>query len=67
MKHEVDYPSCIHDRIYPCTEEEEEVTFARYKTSHMKTEHKEQKAPKIREQISVTNIGSGKISPRVRK
>jgi hypothetical protein len=48
MRHGADYPSCIHDRIHPCTEEEEEeATFARNTTSHMKIEHEEQKAPKI--------------------
>jgi hypothetical protein len=41
MRHEADYPSCIHDRIHPCTEKEkEEATFFRY-TSHMKIEHEE--------------------------
>jgi hypothetical protein len=52
MRHGADYPSCIHDRIHPCTEEEEEeeeATFARYKTSHMETDHEEQKAPKMTE------------------
>jgi hypothetical protein len=30
LRHGVDYLSCIHDCIHPCTEEEEEeVTFAR--------------------------------------
>jgi hypothetical protein len=33
---------CIHNCIHPCTkEEEEEVTFSRYKTSHMKIDHEE--------------------------
>jgi hypothetical protein len=42
MRHGVDYPSCIYDRIHPCTEEEEEEdTFARYRTSHMETDHEE--------------------------
>jgi hypothetical protein len=32
MKHEAEYPRCIHENIHPCIEEEEEeVTFARYK------------------------------------
>jgi hypothetical protein len=57
MKHEVDYPSCIHDCIHPCIEEEEEeVTFARYKTSDMKTDHEEQKAPKMIEQIPLVQL-----------
>jgi hypothetical protein len=49
MRHEDDYPSCIHDHIHPCTkeEEEEEATFARYKTSHMETDHEEKKAPNM--------------------
>jgi hypothetical protein len=47
MRHGADYPSCIHDRIHPCTEEEEEeATFARYRTSHTETDREEQKAPK---------------------
>ena len=50
MRHGVDYPSCIHDCIHPCTEEEEEeATFARYRTSHMETNHEELKAPKMTE------------------
>ena len=57
MIHGVDYPSCIHDRIHPCTEEEEEeATFARYKTSHMKTDHEKQKAPKMTEQIPLVHL-----------
>ena len=45
MRHGVDYPSCIHDRIHPCIEEE--ATLSRYTTSHMKIEHEENQAPKI--------------------
>jgi hypothetical protein len=52
MRHGEDYPSCIYDRIHPCTnEEEEEANFARYKTSRMETNHEEQKDPKMTEQI----------------
>jgi hypothetical protein len=57
MRHGADYPSCIYDRIHPCTEEEEEVaTFAKYKTSHLETDHEEQKAPKITEQIHLVQL-----------
>jgi hypothetical protein len=51
MIHGEDYPSCIHDRIHPCTEEEEEEesTFSRYRTSHMETNHEEMKDPKMTE------------------
>jgi hypothetical protein len=58
MRHGADYPSCIHDHIHPCTEEEEEeeATFARYKTSHMETDHEEQKAPKMTEQIPLVQL-----------
>jgi hypothetical protein len=55
MRHGADYPNCIHDCIHPCTEEEE-ATFARYTTSHMKTKHEEQKAPKIIEQIPLVQL-----------
>jgi hypothetical protein len=24
MRHEADYPSCVHDGIHPCTKEDEE-------------------------------------------
>jgi hypothetical protein len=43
MRHGAYYPSCIYDHTHPCTEEEEEeeATFARYKTSHMETDHEE--------------------------
>jgi hypothetical protein len=47
MRHGADYPSCIHDRIHPCTKEEEEATFARYKTSHMEIDNEDQKSPKM--------------------
>jgi hypothetical protein len=60
MIHGADYPSCIHDHIHTCTEqeekEEEEVIFARYTISHMKTKHEEQKAPKITEQIPLVQL-----------
>jgi hypothetical protein len=62
MIHGADYTSCIHDHIHTCTEqeeeeeEEEEATFARYTTSHMKTKHEEQKAPKITEQIPLVQL-----------
>jgi hypothetical protein len=47
----------IHDHIHPCTEkEEEETTFVRYTTSHMKIEHEEQKAPMITEQIPLVQL-----------
>jgi hypothetical protein len=40
MRHGADYPSCIHDHIHTCTEEEEEeATFARKRTYHMETDH----------------------------
>jgi len=52
MRHGADYTSCIHDRIHPCTKEnEEEATFTRYRTSHMETGHEEQKAPNMTKQI----------------
>jgi hypothetical protein len=52
MRHRANYPSCIYDCIHPYTEEEEkEATFAKYRASHMETDHEEQKAPKITEQI----------------
>jgi hypothetical protein len=51
MRHGVYYPRCIHDCIHPCIEEEEEEeeksTCVRYTTSHMKTDHEEQRDPKI--------------------
>jgi hypothetical protein len=62
MRHEANYPSCIHDHIHPCTEEEEEeeeeeeATFARYTTSHMKIDHEEKKAPKITKQIPLARL-----------
>jgi hypothetical protein len=56
MRHGADYPSCIYDRIHPCIEEEEETTFARYKTSHMEIDHEEQKAPKMTEQIHLVHL-----------
>jgi hypothetical protein len=50
MRHGVDYPSCIYDHIHPYIEEEEEkITFSRYITSHMETDHEEMKAPKMTE------------------
>jgi hypothetical protein len=55
MRHGADYPSCIYDRIHPCTEEEEEATSTRYKTSHVETNHK-QKAPKMTEQIPLVQL-----------
>ena len=56
MRHGADYPSCIHHHIHTCTEEEEEATFARYTTSHMKTKHGEKKVPKIIEQIPLVQF-----------
>jgi hypothetical protein len=56
MRHEAAYPSCTHDHIHPCTEEEEEATFARYKTSHMETDHEEHKAPKMTKQIPLVQL-----------
>jgi hypothetical protein len=57
MIHGVDYPSCIYDYIHPCTkEEEEEATFARYKTSHMETDHENQKVPNMTEQIPLVQL-----------
>jgi hypothetical protein len=58
MKHGAYYPSCIHDHIHPCTEEEEEeeATFARYRTFDMETDHEEQKAPKMTEQIPLVQL-----------
>jgi hypothetical protein len=56
MRHGEDYPSCIYDRIRPCTEEEEKATFAKYRTSHMETNHEEQKAPKMTEQIHLVQL-----------
>jgi hypothetical protein len=64
MRHGADYPSSIHDHIHPCTEEEEEeeeATFAKYTTSHMNTEHEEQKAPKITEQIPPMKLSTLQI------
>jgi hypothetical protein len=54
MRHGADYPSCIHDHIHPCTEEDED-TFARYRTSHMETDHEEE-APKMTEQIPLVQL-----------
>jgi hypothetical protein len=54
MRHGANHPSCIHDSIHPCTEEE--ATFARYRTSHMATDHEEQKAPKMIEQIPLVQL-----------
>jgi hypothetical protein len=58
MRHGADYPSCTHDRIHPCTEEEEEeeATFSRYRTSHMQTDHEEKKAPMMTEQIPLVQL-----------
>jgi hypothetical protein len=58
MRHEADYPSCIHDRIHPCTEEEEEeeATCARYTTYH-----EEQKAPKMSKQIPLVQLNTLQI------
>jgi hypothetical protein len=57
MRHGADYPSCIYDRIHPCTEEEEEeVTFSKYRTSHMETDNEAQKAPKMTEQIHLVQL-----------
>jgi hypothetical protein len=56
MRHGEDYLSCICDRIHPCTEEEEEATFARYTASQKKTEHEEQKAPKVTEPIPLVQL-----------
>jgi hypothetical protein len=40
MRHGSDYPSCMHDCIHPCTEEEEEeANFSRYITYHMEIDH----------------------------
>ena len=48
MRHGADYPSCIHDRINPCTkEDEEEAIFLRSRVSHMEIDCKEQKTPKM--------------------
>jgi hypothetical protein len=49
MRNGADYPSCIYDRIYPYTEEEEEATFAKNRTSNMETDHEELKALKMAE------------------
>ena len=70
MRHGADYPSCIYDRIHPCTkeeeeEEEEEATFARYTTSHMKIDHEEHKAPKMTEQIPLVQLIIFRSSERV--
>ena len=52
MRHGVDYPSCIHDHIHPCIEEEEEEdNFSIYRTSHMETDHEEKKDTKMTKQI----------------
>jgi hypothetical protein len=57
MRHGAGYPSCIHDRIHPCTEEEEEeATFYRYRTSHIETDHEEQKAPKMKKKIPLVQL-----------
>jgi hypothetical protein len=57
MRHGLDYPCCIHDHIHPCIEEEEEeATFARYTTSHMKTKHEEKKAQKIAEFFFIVQL-----------
>jgi hypothetical protein len=49
MIHGVDYPNCVYDHIHPYTKEEEEFIFARYRTSHMETNHADLKAPKMTE------------------
>jgi hypothetical protein len=47
----------MHDHIHPCIKEkEEETTFARYKTSHMETNHEEQRAPKMTKQIPLVQL-----------
>jgi hypothetical protein len=59
MRHGANYPSCIHDHIHPCTEEEEEeeeATFSRYITSHIETDHEDQKALKMTEQIPMVQL-----------
>jgi hypothetical protein len=56
MRNGANYTSCIHDRMHPFTEEEEEATFSRYKTSHMETDHEEKKAPKMLEQIPLVQL-----------
>jgi hypothetical protein len=57
MRHGTYYPICIYDRIHQCTEEEEEeATFAIYRTSHMEIYQEDQKAPKMTEQISLVQL-----------
>jgi hypothetical protein len=60
MEQTIQIRSCIHDRIHPCTKEEEDLlkkgTFARYIVSHMEIDCKEQKAPKMTEQIPLVQL-----------